>query len=474
MSALKPIVFVHYHLRTGGVSRVIDSQVDLVKSMGRQSLILSGEAAPEGFPHRVEIIPELAYDQTRAPSHIDLLGRRCQEVVKKHFGEQKPIWHFHNHALGKNETTPLLVTFLAKQQASLVLQLHDFAEDFRIKNLRRLKHLESLYPLGDSIYYVTLNQRDSNYLAQAGVSPSQLRRIPNQIRRKKLLSQPETKETKKNALFYPVRAIRRKNIGEVLLWKVLAPRELSFSVAQAPHNPQWLPFFERWQEFCKENKISIELNLTQSGQYPERFYEALRQSQHLLTTSVNEGFGLAFLEPLLDQKNLIARNIPSITKDFEENGKLYGNYYQSLLIPLEWVDLSQLRQAVQVHFPLTQQGDLSTWFFRDHIDFARLPESLQESVILQALKDPLKVQVLTRDGQLQPASQWFQAVLQATPETPPDSYLQTWGERRSQQALHELYTSLENSPHGPLTGELNRKSLLESFQSFSEFFFLKQ
>ena len=42
----------------------------------------------------------------------------------------------------------------------------------------------------------------------------------------------------------------------------------------------------------------------------------MASAHRLVTTSVAEGFGLAFLEPWLFGKGLLGRNLPEITVDF--------------------------------------------------------------------------------------------------------------------------------------------------------------
>ena len=54
------------------------------------------------------------------------------------FGADDTILHFHNHSLGKNMSWPGAIEVLAGRGYRLLLQIHDFAEDFRPTNYQRM------------------------------------------------------------------------------------------------------------------------------------------------------------------------------------------------------------------------------------------------------------------------------------------------------------------------------------------------
>ncbi len=60
----------------------------------------------------------------------------------------------------------------------------------------------------------------------------------------------------------------------------------------------------------------------------------IAKADALITTSVAEGFGLAFLEPWLASKPLVGRNLPEITADFAEHGLDLSALYNCLPVPL--------------------------------------------------------------------------------------------------------------------------------------------
>ena len=57
-------------------------------------------------------------------------------------------------------------------------------------------------------------------------------------------------------LLYPVRGIRRKNLGEFLLLTALAPEGTRFAVTRAPLNPAAKPVHDDWRRFARECAIA--------------------------------------------------------------------------------------------------------------------------------------------------------------------------------------------------------------------------
>jgi hypothetical protein len=112
-----------------------------------------------------------------------------------------------------------------------------------------------------------------------------------------------------------------------------------------------------------------------------------------MTTSIAEGFGLAFLESWLMGRSLAGRNLPEITSDFSEAGVDLTPLYDRLDIPLEWVGEQALRahlekslgEYLQSYNRPMGRGDLDRAYramvSEDLVEFGRLDEPLQEGVI---------------------------------------------------------------------------------------------
>ena len=109
-------------------------------------------------------------------------------------------------------------------------------------------------------------------------------------------------------LVYPVRGIRRKNIGEAILLTLLANEPIQVGLTLPPINPNELANYETWKLLSRELRLPVFFELGQIDQVS--FPDILSAADQILTTSVAEGFGMAFLEGLAIGKPLIGRNIP--------------------------------------------------------------------------------------------------------------------------------------------------------------------
>ena len=216
------IAIVHYHLRRGGVTRVVQTTLDALAGDDVQVAVLSGEPAaqPESFSCPIGLVEGLGYDTPHSnPSPHELAGSLLSSA-REHFGSDPDIWHVHNHSLGKNTALPGALNQLAADGHRLLLHLHDFPEDGRPANYQRLRdHItnldQTLYPAAGHIHYAALNHRDLAFLIAAGCPPDQAHLLANPI---SLSGGTNTAPASPRLFLYPTRAIRRKNLGEFLLW----------------------------------------------------------------------------------------------------------------------------------------------------------------------------------------------------------------------------------------------------------------
>jgi glycosyltransferase involved in cell wall biosynthesis len=403
------IVIVHYHLQTGGVTRVIEHASRALIAAGHQVLILAGEPPGEPLPPGAVFnrIPALAYEERRAPAAPMELAAELERTGREWLGDLPDLWHVHNHCLGKNLALPGALVALAERGHRLLLQPHDFAEDGRPALYARLlseigdgdaARLSSLlYPLAEQIHYAVLNDRDRAFLAAAGVPAERLHLLPNAV---DLPSRPAGATllySGRRLWLYPTRAIRRKNLGELLLWSVLAEERDLFAATQAPQNPSERPGYRRWVALAKELDLPVEFEL---GSRVDDFPGLLASAHALVTTSVAEGFGLAFLEPWLAGRPLAGRDLPEITRDFAAAGLDLGALYRRLDVPLDWIDADRLRAVMEqsLHQVMSAYGRRETeadlarlWDSAvedGRIDFGRLDETAQAEAIRHLAAQP--------------------------------------------------------------------------------------
>jgi len=398
------VAIVHYHLKPGGVTRVVENTVDILQECGIDSVVICGEQPPEGaFRHdNVRVVPGLGYDdELRDDATVADLKQRMETAATQALGSTPDLWHVHNHSLGKNLSLPRIIGQWAHEGKRLLLQPHDFAEDGRPQNYRKLMlklslkeraRLDSfLYPVGPTVRYAFLNGRDRGNMAGAGLPESLSYWMPNPLWLRDdepIDPLPELQE--KKLFLYPTRSIRRKNLGELLLWAAATPGNDSlFGCTLAPANPEARPIYDAWVALAKRLDLPMRFELgTQYG-----FQELIASSHAITTTSIAEGFGLAFLEPYLMQKPLVGRDLPDISRDFKDVGIRLESLYPSLQIPIGWLGLDQLRRHIHEGLVKNYQGYRQSFqkpmvdeaidaiSQGDCVDFGYLDEELQQSVI---------------------------------------------------------------------------------------------
>lgn len=414
MAADLSVAIVHYHLRPGGVTRVIEAALDALDSRGAglRAVLLSGEPPVGGgcLDARVRVVEGLGYAEEGTPVTGGRLAGSLRSAARAALGSDPDIWHVHNHSLGKTPALPAAVGVLAGEGERLLLQTHDFAEDARPALYRRLLSILAqgegppgrwLYPQAPRVHYATINGRDRAALVESGVPAERLHLLPNPVGAGSPEEGPGAPPPSRGGpplLLYPTRAIRRKNLGELLLWAAVGRGRHRLATTLEPRNPRERPRYERWVRFAEERDLPVQFGL---GEEPGvTFPELVRRADCLVTTSVAEGFGMAFLEPWPLGRPLAGRNLPAITRDFSEVGVDLGALYPRLDVPLEWLDAERLQGRIASELaramasygrePGTRDVDRA-WSGAvrdDRVDFGRLDEPLQEAVIERVLSDP--------------------------------------------------------------------------------------
>ncbi len=405
MSDKLAVAILHYHLRPGGVTRVIERAVE---SLGDNVnvLVLTGEAPSPGDTltpitepfHALEYADEAAVNPEQIADDLCFTAR-CL------LGRDPDVWHIHNHSLGKNSFTPKLVWYLAHAGCRLLLQPHDFAEDGRPDNYRLLKEqldddLEKmLYPLASHVWYAPINHRDKAFLE--GIGLRNVHELPNAVTKNvaKAFQPAQDRQAgppHKKTIVYPARAIRRKNMGEFLLWSLLAPEGYTFQSSLAPQNPVWQVYYNEWVSFARELNLPVEFNVGRKQDFPE----LVKNATALISTSIAEGFGLAFLEPWLEGKMLMGRKLPEITTDFEKENLDLSSLYSALPVPLEWAGTQKFYQTLERAMKKSYGSYSKDWkpqsfekakallVIDGKVDFGILDEELQRNVIRHLVKNP--------------------------------------------------------------------------------------
>ena len=432
------IALLHYHQRPSGVNQVISLQAKVLKALGHEVLI------PD--------LPELDYSTTPLLSGAELL-QRLKDLVPK-----IDLWIIHNPTLGKNATFPDFIRELAQKGVPIVLQCHDFAEDGRPTNYQGLSQTTHLYPLAPHIHYAVINSRDAGILEKGGIPTSQIHFLPNAVTRAALPPAPADSPF----ILYPVRGIRRKNLGELCLWAKHAPAGTRFAIASKPENPAWIACFEDWENFTQQENLPVEFDVV-SDEQPFDFW--LKKSTHLATTSIAEGFGLTFIEPHFLGRPLIGRDLPEITRDFSAEGLTSANLYPEIAVPLEALDLTKLKDdfCTQIEATFSTYGQsldaASTWecFIENGtVDFGNLPEIHQQELIRNHHFPDLKA--------------WLAQALSES--TVPTQNTEAWSSHRYQERIIKILTEVCSA--SPATPDfLPKENILSQFLNPKRFHFLR-
>ncbi len=482
------VALVHYHLRSGGVTRVIERQSEALTSAGIAHVILSGTRQDGSGKLPVRVVPALDYDTPQEPRETggNPLHEQLVRAATAALGTEPDCWHLHNPTLGKNSQFPDLITGLAARQTPLILQLHDFAEDGRPENYRSLRLHEKLYPLAPQIRYLTINSRDLFLLRSAGVPAAQSCLLSNAVIAPPTSGCETPSRPDPYLALYPVRGIRRKNLGEFCLLSGVATGDASFALALPPQNTRWTSIYQRWADTARKLGLPVRMGvigrLSPDSGTDCSFPNWLGCSTHLITTSIAEGFGLTFLEAAALEKPLLGRDLPEITSDFKGCDNTLRLLYNELLIPRNWVDERRLHELLHNHLdhlydcsgePLSD--DLVTQTFEAlarerHLDFGNLPEEIQLELLPRALDNP--GDVLARKGESTlPIREWLGKALNAqSPEIAPD--LSPWAPetyvRTYQSIYREITTCQARRPDW-----LDRRQLLGKFLTPGRFHFLR-
>jgi len=463
------LAIVHYHLDPGGVTRVIEATSQALTAAATPHVILSGgsDIPPLLRAACVKTIPGLNYLSTPGELTAADLLTSLRAAAAEALGAPPDLWHFHNHSLGKNRLLPEIVSTLAKSNDPLVLHLHDLAEDGRPRNYPLIAACRELYPFSPRIHYVFLNSRDLGTFTGAGLPPENASILPNPVSLPFSHSALPDPDPELSLLFAPIRGIRRKNLGELVLLAALAPAGTRIAVSRAPLNPAALSVHQDWENFTAKHQLPIAFDVvgrsSPAAGAASDFPSWITHASHFVTSSVAEGFGLPFLEAIAHRKPLLGRELPHLIAAHAQHGIRAGRLYQRILVPVDWVDLAILRSylitTLERNFlfyerqltPAAVETTLAALVRDGHIDFANLPEALQQQVIERCLetshRDTLRVEL---DGSTQPLTTWLAKTLaQRGPTATPDQ-LAPYSLTTYQKKLSCIYHKLTKARPAPV------------------------
>lgn len=379
------VVLMHYHLRRGGVTSVLLNQAKMLADAGHDILIISGESTSDDrliFPHAVE--EELQYGRYRTKEMgtkqevSDRIACNIMKAMNDHWGKSADIVHVHNPLIQKNDALVSALKQLQREGIRFLLQNHDLAEDFRPD----VYISDEDYP--ENCHYGVINRRSFSFMRRAGLDAAGLHLLANEVVSVKPL--PKLERTR---FLYPVRAIRRKNIGEALLLSLFIPSGTAVTITLPPTTDKDEGIYRNWVKLAEELHLPVEF---EAG-LKTSFSELMGSSIAVLTTSVKEGFGFSYLEPWAAGRAVIGRRIDYVCRDFEDADIRFDSLYSSIKIPMVYLSAPTIKQKMESALESTyisyglkapayiKNMMLDDIFSHDYFDFGRMDEELQSGLL---------------------------------------------------------------------------------------------
>lgn len=335
-----------------------------------------------------------------------------------------------------------------------------------------------MYPVAAHVHYAVINRRDQAVLAQAGIPVDYLDVLPTPVAWPAAVSAMSTRTIQTAPLvLYPTRAIRRKNIGEFLLWAALDQDARRYAITLTPEDPIEQPAYRQWVTLAEVLNLPVAFEAGRQSKLS--FPDLIRSAEMIMTTSVAEGFGLAFLEPWLLERPVFGRNLPDITDQFEEAGVNLSSLYSQLWIPVTWIDRRALLERIRIKriemmaayqcepSPGDAETCLTAAMHETHIDFGRLDEEAQQTVIRAVVADPSRRTMLL-PNQLMSASE------QTVPIQRNRTIIrQEFGLERYRQRLLAIYRRVLDAPSEQPWGAARVQTLLDFYLAPERFFLLR-
>lgn len=363
------LIIVHYHLRPGGIRRVIElATPHLVRQFaGRidEVVLATGETAASQWtdcfqsllrpvPVRTFYRPALGYfsEQRLQPAVLrKRLRRALDELLEDAAADNCLVWA-HNLGIARNLLlTRELTRECGRRHVTLIAHHHDWWFDNRWRRWPEMRQCgcrtlrdaaRTCFPTAPTIRHVAINQADAQTLQRflggsSGWLPNLTERtsVPSAARQRnarRWLGR-QLDDQKSPIWLLPCRLLLRKNVAEaLLLTRWLRPEAWLVTTGGASSDEQRI-YHRRLQDAADRHQWRVRLGILEDAEaeHPS-VAELLAASEVVMLTSIQEGFGLPYLEAAAAGRPLIARRIPNISPDLDELGFRFPYSYEDILI----------------------------------------------------------------------------------------------------------------------------------------------
>ncbi|MFW6231072.1 MAG: hypothetical protein ACOC32_03540 [Nanoarchaeota archaeon] len=328
--------FVHYGFKQDGVTRVVLNNIRGLKEIDGdlEVKLVGGEFAPD-LPGDIK------------QQGLDMNDPFLLEELRAATKDSDAVI-IENPTIGKfPRITHAYKRFAESSPAQVSYRTHDLVDDrpqYHDLFNAVFSDSSSAYPEGVPILALTSFDRDrlldkgledvsvlSNPVVASDLAPT-----GREQEFRELLSSEGIVGKDELMLSYPVRALERKNVEEALLITSLLSEHDARLVVSLGRNDSYQRTIE---DLASE--YAIPLSIGDISEYvgfdpaTSKFLMAdfLAASDYVLTTSVREGFGYAFLEPWVSGRPVFGRDISYVTDDFKRNGLLLDHLYDDTILP---------------------------------------------------------------------------------------------------------------------------------------------
>jgi glycosyltransferase involved in cell wall biosynthesis len=346
------IAILHYHLLPGGVTRIIGSQIRGLQTVNNKQevRVLCGKTPGKPELSGVPVWENPVFQYLKTDGMEINFQEEAERIIRYIKAQAEGcLLHCHNPNLGKNPALTLALYLLAEEGVEIVNHCHDFAED-RPGNMDALERMfrqtgiarkRIMYPDRPNYHFVVLNSFDRDRILKTKIPEERVHLLPNPVTldnfdplkekhhlRGKIIKKLQLHKNRKICT-YPVRAIKRKNLGELVLLAVLFEKTFQFVITQPPKNPEEVAGYLRWKDFCQKHNLGI---IFEAGDIVNH-EDLIGISDFCITTSAREGFGMVYLEPWLAGTPVSGRNLPVVTDDLRKVGLKFPGLYDMIRIP---------------------------------------------------------------------------------------------------------------------------------------------
>ncbi len=368
------LVVVHYHYRAGGVRRVIERALPSLtaKRIGKVILV-GGQPAPTDWLENVRnICPTVSVEELVIPGiryASEIKGSPSAKEIFKQFVrlfQKEPVLAVWAHNLGLARNVGLaegLAGACVFSSLPLVSHHHDLWCDNRWsrwrevqeRGCRSLRQLaEALFPSYPLVLHATINRAD--YRIFRSEFGNRATWLPNPFDPSPPLSQHRIREARKwlkhatsapaSGKFWvlPCRLVRRKNIAEALFLARLIDPNAQVLTTGAPSTKDEWPYMKKLEAATRRQKWPLHLCAMDNGPDTPPIDSVIAAADVLMLTSVQEGFGLAYLEAQAAGRPLICRELSNVMPDLRYFGFSFPHSYKDLKLPSDWIDWKAERE----------------------------------------------------------------------------------------------------------------------------------